>query len=186
MSQAASIRSFMVPPPGGEYFCMVGDDRISGTDWHAFRPRVVEFMRAHGVDGSPELFVAGCMCPYMPDWYCRGVFGSRPVRMDEARRNAPEWFRRLVVPFDTVQCRLAVCVKCPRHNRSFCMTCTGLMPWICRGFGGRRVKVPEDALSGMCECARTFAAVVASVEYGKEEPRWEGIPETCWRNGDGH
>ena len=184
MSQAASIRSFMVPPPGGEYFCMAGYERIACPDWHRFRPVVEEFMAKHGVSGSPESFVAACMCPYMPDWYCRGVFGSRPVRMDEARRGAEPYFPRPVVAFDVVQRRLARCESCPRHSRSFCMTCTGILPWLCGRFGGRRVKVPEDTLAGMCECARTFASVVASVEFGEEEPCWEGIPETCWRNGD--
>lgn len=184
MTRPASIRSFMVPPPGGEYFCMAGDDRISSPDWHSFRPRVVEFMAAHGIVASPESFVAACMCPYMPDWYCRGVFGSRPVRMDEARKVAAQYFPRHVVAFDVVQRRLARCVKCPKHNRSFCMTCTGILQWIERSFGGRRIKVPEDTFSGMCECARTFASVVASVDFGGV-PQWDGAPDSCWRKDHG-
>lgn len=185
MNQPAAIRSFMVPPPGGEYFCMSGDIRISGPDWHSFRPRVAEFMMARGISGSPEQFVAACMCPYMPDWYCVNVFGSRPVRMDEAKREALKWFGRMVVPFDEVQRRLAVCAVCPKHRRSFCMTCSGVLPWICSGFGGRRVKVPEDALAGMCESARTFESVVTSVDFKKGEPCWEDAPDTCWRKAHG-
>ena len=185
MSTPASIRSFMVPPPGGEYFCMHGDERISGADWHSFRPRVVEFMRSRALKGTPEAFVAQCMCPAMPDWFCRGVFGSRTVRMDEARKNAADFFPRRVVPFDETQRRLAACARCPKHSRTFCMTCSGALAWILKGFGGRRVKVPEDNMSGMCECARTFASVVASVDFGEERP-WEEAPAGCWRNNNGH
>lgn len=181
MNGTAAIRSYMTPPPGGEFFCYVGDERISGTYWREFAPRVRAFMAAHGIEGTPEGFVSRCMCPYMPDWYCSGVFSSRPVRLNEARKTATSYFTQVVVPFDVIQRRLEICRTCPKHNRNLCLSCTGILNWIFSSFGPRRVKLPEDKLTGTCECARTFVSVAASVDH-RGLPQWEDVPETCWRN----
>ena len=68
------------------------------------------------------------------------------------------------------------------HRRTVCLTCTGVIDWTVRSFGGRRPRLPEDRMSGMCGCAETYESVVASVDP-RELPVWDGVPGSCWRNG---
>ncbi len=178
----ARIRSFSVPAPGGEYFCIINGERVSDRLWMRLRPRVIELMKKHGVSGSPEGLTAESMCKYMPDWFCSGVSGYHVVRMQEAKDNARPLFSRHVVTFDEISRRLQICTSCPKHDRSLCLTCTGALNWIQSSFGGRRVSVPEDKLSGTCECARTFSAVAAAVDYDETDKPWDGAPKTCWRH----
>jgi len=177
----AKIRSFQVPPPGGEFFCVVNGERVSDRYWFRLRKKVVELMTKHGIVGTPEQLTAESMCPYMPDWFCEGVAAHHVVRMNEAKDVAREYFQKALVTFDEVSRRLQVCAGCPKHDRSLCLTCTGLMNWILVSFGNRRIGVPEDKMTGTCECARTFTAVAASVKYDKDDKIWEGVPDNCWR-----
>lgn len=181
MNAPPRVRSFDVPPPGGEYFCVVDGEKVSDRYWCRLRPRVAELMRRRGVPGTPEELTAASMCPYMPDWFCSGVSAGHVVRLHEARDEAKSYFSRRVVTFDEVSRRLRICSSCPMHDRTICLSCTGLLGWIGDRFGGRRVSVPEDRMSGTCRCARTFSAVVSSVEYSPDEAPWEDTPETCWR-----
>lgn len=177
------FRSTMVPPPGGKFFFEYAGERIEARYWLEMEPRVKDLMSRHGLKGSPAALVAEYMCPSMPSWYCEG---SEPkehaVRISEARENAMEYFRKPTVTFDVVSQRLQRCVKCPHHRRNFCLSCTGLLDWVSMGFSGRRVRVPEDKTTGVCMCARTLEAVIASIDYEPGDKVWEGVPEQCWRN----
>lgn len=181
----ASIRSYMVPPPGGRYYFRHGQDTVTARSWPEMESAMRRYMASHpDVTGQIEDLVSGCMCPDMPPWYCRGAGPVRnPVRLREAWQNAGRYFSMAPVPFDTVSRRLRTCAACRgNHERGVCLTCTGYLQRIRQGFGASRVKVLEDDLSGMCACARTFEAVLASVEYPSDEPVWPGAPATCWRN----
>lgn len=177
----ARIRNLNNPPPGGEYFAFVNGERVSDRYWIGLRPKIVHLLEKYGLEGSPEQIAAESMCPYMPDWFCSGVSAHKVVRINEAKEVAKEFFRRDCVTFDEVSRRLQICASCPKHDHSLCLTCTGLLRWILVSFGNRRIAVPEDKLSGTCECARTFTSVAATVAYEDGEPEWEGVPENCWR-----
>lgn len=174
----------MVPPPGGAFYFRNGSDVVSARVWPEMVTAMRNYMRAHpDVTGSIEELVSGCMCPDMPAWYCRGAGPVRnPVRLGEAWQNADRYFSMRPVSFDVVSRRLRTCAACRgNHERNVCLTCTGYLQRIRSRFGASRVKVLEDDLSGMCACARTFEAVLASVEYPSDEPVWQGAPEICWR-----
>lgn len=180
MTPKPSIRSFMVPPPGREYFCDVGGRRYSDTFWPRLRKTVSSALAAAGDSRSPEECASDTMCPYMPGWYCSGLPEKKVVRVKEAKDNARSLFAKDVVTFDETARRLRVCFDCPKHDRTLCLTCTGLLNWINAGFGGRRTPVQEDRLSGTCPCCGTFVAAAATVDYG-DEPAWGDAPDNCWR-----
>ena len=177
----ASFRSVSCPPPTGEFFLERDGDRISARTWAEFFPKVVAFMRKHGLSGAPEDVVADHMCPYLPDWYCNGG-GYRQVTMKEARDGAERYFGMHVVPYDAIIRRLAACRACPMHDRSVCLTCTGALDWIASRFGRRRHRIPDDVPSGICRAAKTFESVVATVDLRGCDAVWDGCPDTCWRN----
>ena len=176
------FRSTMTPPPGGKFYYDDPDGtHIEARTWLEMEPKMRAFMRERGIPGSPSRFLAQHMCPHMPDWYCSGEGVKHVVRASEARENSAPYFARQTVTFDRISERIQKCTTCPKHSRTFCLTCTGLAEWIQTMFNGRRVRVPEDRASGVCDCCKALEAVVASVEYGKDEPIWEGAPDTCWR-----
>ena len=178
----AKVRAFNQIPPGGEWFAVINGEKESDKHWLRLRPRVVELMAKHGVTGTAEEVVAASMCPYMPAWFCEGVNdGRKVVQMKEAKETAKEYFPLPVVPFDEISRRLQICSGCKKHDHTLCLTCTGLLRWLIASFGNRRTAVPEDKLSGTCECSRTFAAVAASVDYPETGFDWEGVPDNCWR-----
>lgn len=181
MSDKPAIRSFMVPPPGRLMFCEVAGRRYEDTYWPRLRKVVYEALREANDPRTPEECASDTMCPYMPGWYCSGLPERKVVRMREAKDKAKQLFAKPVVTFDEISRRLRVCADCPRHDRSLCLTCTGMLRWINDGFGGRRTAVPEDRLSGTCTCCGTFTAAAAAVDYGDEPSDWEDVPDTCWR-----
>lgn len=175
------IRNLMNPPPGGKFFWEHDGEIIEARYWFDMEPRVLAHMRQHGMVGDPARIVAEYMCPHMPDWYCSGgVNHSNVIRVQEAKTTASPYFQKSTVAFDELSRRLQICSRCPMHQRSFCLTCTGILDWVQAGFGGRRVRVPEDKPSGVCQCAKTFESVIAAVDY-TDEGIWEGVPDTCWR-----
>lgn len=170
-------------PPGGAWFYQLGDDRVESPVYSIALKQVHDLLKARGVDADAAEELAKFMCPHMPEWFCVGSDVHSPVitgRM--AAEKAPPYFSRPLVTFDVVTARMQACQACPRHRRDFCLHCTGYDTWIQDGFDGRRPKLPVDEASGCCSCAGTFEAVIASVDYGKDEPGFEGAPETCWRN----
>ena len=180
------MRSFKetrhVVPPGGVWFFRLGDDHVESPIYEFAVRRTGEILRAHGVGGDAGTALAEYMCPHMPAWFCRGEGPVSPVITGrEARDNAVPYFGRDLVPVDRVLRRMAICSECMRHRRDFCLHCEGHDSWISGMFRGRRPKLPADDASGCCTCAKTFEAVVASVEYGPDEGIWEGVPDNCWR-----
>ena len=177
------IKSFMMQPPGGEFFFAHDGEEIRDRNWFLFKPKMLELMKRHGLRGTAESLVSAYMCPSMPDWYCTAG-GIKTVRLNEAQSNAEPYFSKYLVDADVIKTRLAVCRKCPKHSRTFCMTCTGLLQWINAKFGGRRKKIPGDELSGICTCCDTFESVVCSVDG---PANLDDVPDNCWakmRGGD--
>lgn len=174
------FRSRMTPPPGGKFFFEHDGERVEARTWLEMAPKMEDLMRRHGLDGFAEDLVAEFMCPHMPSWYCAGESSRSVTSARDAFRNATPYFPRNLVTFDRISERMRKCHECPKHERDLCLTCTGFLNRIMLSFGGRRVKVLEDQLSGVCACAKTFEAVIASVEYGDDKP-WDGVPDTCWR-----
>jgi len=173
--------SVMTPPPGGKYFLEIGGERVESHTWADMHGKAAALMQKHGVTGPVEWVVAEYMCPFMPDWYCRGAAGRQVIRDREAWDNAQPYFRMNLVTFDEVSRRLRICSECPKHSREgSCLTCSGILNKILASFGGHRTRVLEDEASGVCTCARTYESVIASVDH--ENDKWTGIPDTCWRN----
>lgn len=171
-------------PPGGVWFFQVGDDRVATPSYeHALR-QVAAVLAKHGMDDlNPVDELAKFMCPHMPAWFCVGSDEHSPVITGRAAaEKALPFFRKPLVTSDVITRRMERCQACPKHRRDFCLHCTGYDTWIIDNFGGRRPKLPVDEASGCCSCAGTMEAVIASVDYAKDEPGFEGAPDTCWRN----
>lgn len=180
----ARFKSVMTPPPGGKFFYEINGERVEAPSWVEMYPKARELMIKNGVTGPVEWAVATYMCPFMPDWYCSGVSGRTVVRDKEAWANSEVYFRGDLVTHDIISSRLRICAKCKAHSREgVCLTCTGGLARILATFRGRRPKVLEDELSGVCTVARAYESVMASVEC--EPLTGESVPEGCWRNGNG-
>lgn len=177
------IRNTALPPPGMPFFAEVDGERVEHYNWFRFIRFLSDVMKRHGVEGDPAEVAANCMCPHAPSWYCTGVPASPDVvTRTAAMENARRYFGKRVVPFSVTSERLRTCMACPKHSRELgCITCSGLFNWMAMGFSGRRVAVPEDRGSGTCNCAKTLESVIATVDYGPEDPVWDGVPDGCWR-----
>lgn len=173
------FKSTMCPPPGGVFYFEAGGARVEAPDWHRMRKLVVPILERTGDSRTPEEAVAVFMCPDMPSWYCT-VGGRKTVMSTEARENARPYFSMYLVPPDEMARRLSVCRTCPKHNRNVCLTCTGHHQWLLAGFGGRRPRLPEDSMSGICLAAKTFE--IAPTSVAGDLPEWDDVPECCWRN----
>lgn len=173
------FKSVMIDPPNGEFYFEHGGERISAPTWSRFLPLMRDLQRRHHLAGSPYDLAARHMCPHLPSWYCTEG-GVRVTSTETAKANAAPLFPKHVVTPVEIQRRMDVCRTCPKHVRTACLTCTGAARWIYASFGGRRPRLPEDRMSGMCACADTYEAVVASVD-ARELPAWKDVPETCWR-----
>lgn len=176
---SARFKSTMCPPPGGKFYFELNGERVEARDWITMRALVASLLERHGVKALPEAVVAEFMCPDMPDWYCTEG-GRKTFTMKEAREKAVPYFKKNLVPYDDMIRRLAVCRACPKHDRNVCLTCTGNLQWISDRFAGRRRRIPDDNMSGICRSAATFESVVTSID-GAELPEWTDVPETCWR-----
>jgi len=175
-----------VAPPCGFYFESHGE-RVFGKTFVSIEPKVRKLMDKYGLSGTPEMVVAAYMCPRLDDpaRYCRGQYVEVPhVTASEAFSNSLPYCRKNVVPFDKIARRETACIKCPKHRRDWCPTCTGHPDRLNVEMGGRRPSIPEDKMTGVCDCARAYEYAIASVEYGQDEQVWEGAPGTCWRFQD--
>ena len=170
----------MSTPPGGEWFFEHGGERISAPTWFTFLLKMKDLMARHGIEGTPLDVAAAFMCPQMPEWFCTSG-GVKVTSSDRAKANAKPYFGMYVSTPTDVASRLSACARCPRHQRTVCLTCTGVLDWIARSFGGRRPRLPEDRMSGICSCAETYESVVASVDP-RGLPEWKDVPDCCWRN----
>lgn len=175
--------SQFLAPPGGEYFFECDGESFRTPSYSEAVRRVADIMRRKGKPSRPpEAVLAEYMCPHMPDGFCTRQYGNKTFTLEQMKEDAKRYFNLPLVPFDEVERRLSVCTQCPRHSRTFCLTCVGAVDWIRRGFGGARRILPVDAYTGACQCAGTFAAVVASVEETSLPPWTHATkPNTCWR-----
>ena len=173
------FRSLLSVPPGGKFFYEHEGERIEASTWSEMLPKMQDLMKRHGLTGFCEDHVAEYMCPHMPSWFCFGSSARQITSVKDARKNAIPYYSKPLVTFDKLSERMRICHDCPKHERDVCLTCTGILSQIMISFGGRRVRVPEDNLSGVCGCAKTFEAVIASVEHDGEP--WPDAPEGCWR-----
>ena len=179
------FRNVNIAPQGG-FFYETHGEKVAAPTYVEIEPKVRALMRKYNIPGTVEQEIAGFMCPRIHEApsLCTGNFSKVDSIMPrEAMKRSEEYGNRQVVPFDEVERRLRVCLKCPKHTREYCVTCTGHMNRVLMMFGGRRTAVPEDRGSGICKCARAYEAAITSVEYGKDEPVWVGAPDTCWRKG---
>lgn len=179
MTESVSFRNTMTPPPGGKFFFTHDGEHIEARTWVEMKPKMEDLMRRHGLTGFADVLVAEFMCPHMPSWYCTGSVSRSVTSVKDAKANAKPYYNMNLVTFDKLSDRMRRCHDCPMHERDVCLTCTGILSWILASFGGRRIRVHEDNLSGVCRCAKTFEAVIASVEHGGDP--WPGAPDTCWR-----
>lgn len=172
----------MSPPPGGFVFA-IGDDKVSGRTAPEILPKVVKLLAKHGVSAPAEEALAEYMCPRLGPaarYMCTGdVKAPEHTLPREALANCALYARRPIVPFETIQRRMGVCSTCPKHERDWCLTCTGAFTQIQRMMEGRRPLLPADRFSGVCGCAKAYEAVICSVEH-EGEP-WPDAPDTCWR-----
>jgi hypothetical protein len=177
------FKNVNVAPLGG-FFYELNGERVTGRHFCEMEGPVRALLRKYHRTETVEEAVANYMCPRIPEasWLCTGGFKESKIRPAEALANSINLTSgRDVVTFDEIERRLRVCMACPMHTREFCVTCTGHIERIILMFDGRRRKVPEDAGSGICKCAKAYEAALASVAYGKDEALWEGVPNICWR-----
>lgn len=181
--KAEFVRTKYLVPPGGTWFFDGYGEHVEDPIYDVAVRKVADLLRRNNDLTDPATALAAFMCPIMPRWFCRGDAAPKlTIYAKDARDEAMNYFHRSLVPMDETTRRLEKCMACPMHRRDFCLTCGEHDRYVYDGFGGRRVKLPGDAASGCCLCAKTFEAVVASVAYGPDEPVWEGAPDTCWRN----
>ena len=176
------VQTAWVVPPGGAWFFQMGDDKVASPVYEIALKGVGEILAKHGVKTPAPQALAEFMCPHMPPGFCAGPVAHSPAITGKmAADKAERYFYRRLVPVDEVMRRMDVCLRCKAHRRDFCLSCAGWPSWISGKFNNRRPVLPVDTASGCCSCAGTFEAVIASVEYDKDEAVWEGAPETCWR-----
>lgn len=170
-------------PPGGLYVYELNGQVVSHRSVLMMEALIRELHAKFGIPltKAPEYLLAEQMCPQLPNGFCSKAVGIRRYDINECRANALPYYTKPMATRDVIEQRLAYCVSCPKNDRMICLTCTGLIDEVKRGFGGRREKLPQDAAVSVCLCAKTLGAVVSSVEYTADDPVWEGTPDTCWR-----
>jgi hypothetical protein len=175
--------SRFLTPAGGEYFFEHNGDSFRTRSYNDAIVKTKAIMAKHGITGIAESVLAEYMCPHMPDGFCTKGYGNKVFTLDKLKQTAESYFKLPLATFDVVDKRIETCLNCPKHSRTFCLTCVGALDWIRSGFRNARRILPVDAYTGTCKCAGTFAAVVASVDKD-HLPEWTEAqtPETCWRN----
>lgn len=169
-------------PPGGEYFFEYEGDSFRTRSFSDAITKTERILKKHGIHTYPEHALASFMCPHLPDGFCSQNFGNKVFTLEKQKNTAMQYFDLPVTTFDVIGHRLDQCVRCPRHSRTFCLTCVGAVSWIRQMFRGARRMLPIDNYTGTCLCAGTFESVVASIEKDKL-PKWdEQPPPNCWRN----
>lgn len=173
----------MMPTPDGGFEFAVGGDKVSARTAPEIMPKVRRLLAKHGISAPAEIALAEYMCPRMgakAKFFCEGdVEAPKHVLPQEALAGCAAYAKRPMVPFDVIQRRIGTCSSCPKHERNWCLTCTGAFAKIEQMMGGRRPLLPADRFSGVCGCAKAYESVVCSVEHGKD--LWPDTPETCWR-----
>lgn len=175
----------MSAPP--TLFVEIGGERISGRSFMQIAPAVRAAMARHGVHGTAEQVIADYMCPRLgpsADLYCEGPVDEKDViTARESIENSLRYASLPVVTFDVIEARMVKCQSCPMHYRGWCATCNGHFAAMLSALGSSRPRLPVDATSGVCRCAKAYETMICSVDHG-ESKVWEGVPDTCWRKTD--
>jgi hypothetical protein len=173
-------------PPSGQYEYSIGDQCVTARSYYEFTHRVVELHNRLKVAMTEDVdtTIARYLCPRLPDGYCSQPSAVKMISIDAIKAKAYPYFTKKIEPRDTIESRLSICANCPCNSRSVCLSCTGLDSWIRLNFRSQRDRMPQDAGVGVCLCAETLAAVVATVAYSADEPVWNNTPDTCWRKAN--
>lgn len=174
----------MMPTPEGGFEFAIGDDKVSARTAPEIMPKVRRLLMKHNISADPEIALAEYMCPRLgrqAAFFCTGdVRPVSHVTPKEALANCAQYAKLPMVPFDVIQRRMGICSSCPKHERNWCLTCTGAFAKIEQLMGGgRRPLLPADRFSGVCGCAKAYEAVVCSVDHPGEP--WPDAPAECWR-----
>lgn len=174
-----------IPPVSdGKYHYELDGEHIKERTTTAMRFAVRDLRTRHGLPtiGDPIDYVAEYMCPTLPDGWCTTPSKVKIMRADEVKANTVPFFSKPVETFDVADKRLIRCVNCPAHDRTLCVTCTGLVGWVSRNIGGgRRPRLQADDASGVCSACGALSAAIVCSRYSEDEPVWENAPATCWR-----
>lgn len=174
----------MSAPPGGEWFWEDKDVFVHSASYQDAVDQVRRHLREKGIDKDPAEAIAEFMCPRMPRGFCAGPLAeapSQPAVQDYVNATVSVCMGRDLEDIATVQRRMAVCASCPKCSHPVCVTCHNIDKALYSFFNGRRAELPEDAKSGVCGCTQAFVLGTATVKYEKDEPAWEGTPDSCWR-----
>lgn len=184
------FRSLLAAVPGGLYFYESNGRKVSTPSRDAAVAQVAAIMRDEGRDGDPETELATYMCAFLQpvhrDAICVPLGPAKPGRPAIGPKEAVENSIALVSgknveTFDRIEARLAVCLRCPRHERRWCPSCAGHFERVMVSLSARRPRLPLDRMTGVCACAKAYESAVCSIPYARNEPVWDGAPETCWR-----
>lgn len=179
---AIALRNKFTKPPEGVYTYDLLGECVSARTYFEFAARVADLHKRKNVP-APDVdrTIAEYLCPRLPDGYCTKPSAIKMVSIQEIKDKAQQYFKKPVLPRDSIEKRLGICANCPCNSRVICLSCTGLDTWIRVNFRNQRDRLPLDAGVGVCTCAETLAAVVASVEYDGADPVWPTTPDNCWR-----
>lgn len=177
------FKSLFSRPPSGCYEYGLDGVVVSDRYKAGICAKVRSLRASKGLDtlGDGFAYVMEYMCPSLPDGFCTTPSPVKVLQAEEIKTRTAALFRLPCATFDDVNSRLSVCVSCPKNIvRGFCLTCTGLLTWIYRGYGGRRPPCPADAATGACACDRMLTAAVATAA---SFPLTDGAeyPAGCWR-----
>ena len=183
----ARFRCKMSSPPGGVYEYAVGDKIV--TDRYmsgiAAKAKALRIEAGLPAEGDCFRYVMDYMCPRLPDGFCTTPSTVKYLQADKVKLRTIPLFSLPCATADVVDKRLMACVACP-HNikRGFCVTCTGLLTWVYRGFGGRRPGLPGDQATGACAVDEVMVAAAVSVD-GAPLREDAVYPPGCWRDKEG-
>ena len=179
----ARFKSLFSTPPTGCYEYGLDGAIVSDRYKSGICAKVRSLRTSKGLEtaGDGFAYVMEYMCPSMPDGFCTTPSKVKYLQAEEVKNRTAALFPLPCATLDVVNRRLATCVSCPRNIvRGFCLTCTGLLSWIYRGYGGRRPACPADAATGACACDKMLTAAVATAD---SFPLTDGAeyPDNCWR-----
>ena len=183
---ATRFRSPDATPPTGCYEYSLDGDTVTSRSRHDISRLTLALRAKHGLAsvGDGFSYVQEYMCPYLPNGYCTQPSSVNLVKIDEVKPRTAAVFGMACVTSDVISERLAVCAQCrDQVVRGFCMgSCSGLLEWIYKGFGGRRGRLPSDVGIGVCPHDLMFGVALASLDVAAFPPRrGEMYPDACWR-----
>ena len=180
------FRSRDATPPTGCYEYSVGGETVTSRSRMGISGMALALRAKHGLEsvGDGFSYVEEYMCPFLPNGYCTEPSTVNPVRIEEVKVRTAAVFGMTCATSDVISERLAICAACPGHvTKGFCMgSCSGLLEWIYKGFGGRRGRLPADFGMGVCPHDLMFVVALATLDFSNYPPRrGEAYPSGCWR-----